>query len=100
VEVPPETCEQFPDINKLCDVASCWIYEYTGILLGVRPILHIIRIKVKYAISYLIISYQLNLHQRRCEDVKLAITDLAVTVSEMDSGGSGQIPVASCTLTA
>jgi hypothetical protein len=37
--------EQFPDINKLCDVASCWIYEYVGILLGARPILHISRIK-------------------------------------------------------
>jgi hypothetical protein len=30
----------------LCDVASCWIYEYIGILLGVRLILHISRIKV------------------------------------------------------
>jgi hypothetical protein len=36
--------EQFPDINKLCNVASCWIY--IGILLGVHPILHISRIKV------------------------------------------------------
>jgi hypothetical protein len=47
VEVPPETVEQFPDINKLCNVASCWIYEHTGILLGDRPILHINKIKVK-----------------------------------------------------
>ena len=23
VEVPPETCKQFPDISKLCKVASC-----------------------------------------------------------------------------
>jgi hypothetical protein len=38
--------EQFPDINKLCDVASCWIYEYIGILLGARPVPHISRIKV------------------------------------------------------
>jgi hypothetical protein len=38
--------EKFPDINKLCDVASCWIYEYIGILLGARPIFHISRIKV------------------------------------------------------
>jgi hypothetical protein len=37
--------EQFSDINKLCNVASCWIYEYIGILLGARPILHISRIK-------------------------------------------------------
>jgi hypothetical protein len=43
----PKHVEQFPDINKLCDVASCWIYESTGILLGARPILHISRIKVK-----------------------------------------------------
>jgi hypothetical protein len=39
--------QQFPDINKLCDGASCWIYEYIGILLGAHPILHISRIKVK-----------------------------------------------------
>ena len=27
----PKHVEQFPDINKLCNVASCWIYisEYT-----------------------------------------------------------------------
>jgi hypothetical protein len=36
---------QFPDINKLCNVASCWIY--IGILLGAHPILHISRIRVK-----------------------------------------------------
>jgi hypothetical protein len=36
--------EQFPDINKLCNVASCWIY--IGILLGAHPILHISRIRV------------------------------------------------------
>jgi hypothetical protein len=34
-------------INKLCNVASCLIYEYIGILLGAHPILHISRIKVK-----------------------------------------------------
>jgi hypothetical protein len=39
--------EQFPDINKLCNVASCWIYTYTGILLGAHPILHISRIRVQ-----------------------------------------------------
>jgi len=43
----PKHVEQFPDINKLCNVASCWIYEYTGILLGAHPILHISRIWVK-----------------------------------------------------
>jgi hypothetical protein len=43
----PKHVEKFPYINKLCDVASCWLYEYIGILLGARPILHISRIKVK-----------------------------------------------------
>jgi hypothetical protein len=40
--------EHFPDINKLCNVASCWIYEYIGILLGVHYILHISGIRVKH----------------------------------------------------
>src|SRR5215475_5486451 len=47
----PKHVEQFPDINKLCNVASCWIYEYTGILLGARPILHISRIKVNQKVT-------------------------------------------------
>jgi hypothetical protein len=42
----PKHVEQFPDINKLCNVASCWIY--TGIVLGAHPILHISRIRVKH----------------------------------------------------
>jgi hypothetical protein len=41
-----EHVEQFPDINKLCNVASCWIYEYIGILLGAHYIFHISRIRV------------------------------------------------------
>jgi hypothetical protein len=41
----PKHVEQFPDINKLCNVASCWIY--IGIPLGAHPILHISRIRVK-----------------------------------------------------
>jgi len=40
----PKHVEQFPDTNKLCNVASCWIY--IGILLGAHPILHISRIRV------------------------------------------------------
>jgi len=36
--------EQFPDINKLCNVASCWIY--IGILLGAHYIFHISRMRV------------------------------------------------------
>jgi hypothetical protein len=38
--------EQFPDINKLCNVASCWIYEYNGTQLGAHPILHINKVRV------------------------------------------------------
>jgi hypothetical protein len=41
----PKHVEQFPDINKLCNFASCWIY--IGIVLGAHPVLHISRIKVK-----------------------------------------------------
>jgi hypothetical protein len=40
----PKHVEQFPDINKLCNLASCWIY--IGILLGTHTILHISRIRV------------------------------------------------------
>jgi hypothetical protein len=43
----PKHLEHFPDINKLCNVASCWIY--IGILLGAHPILHISRIRIKVA---------------------------------------------------
>jgi hypothetical protein len=39
----PKHVEQFPGINKLYNVASCWIY--IGILLA-HPILHIDRIRV------------------------------------------------------
>jgi hypothetical protein len=42
----PKHVEQFPDINKLCNVASCWIY--IGKLLA-YPILYISRIRVKRA---------------------------------------------------
>jgi hypothetical protein len=40
----PKHVEQFPDINKMCNVASCWIY--IGIILGAHCILHISRIRV------------------------------------------------------
>jgi hypothetical protein len=43
----PKRVEQFPNINKLCKFASCWIYEYIGILLIAHYILHIRRIRVK-----------------------------------------------------
>jgi hypothetical protein len=42
----PKHVEQFLDINKLCNVASCWIHEYIGIMLGAHPILHISSLKV------------------------------------------------------
>jgi hypothetical protein len=45
--------EQFPDINKLCNVASCWIY--IGILLA-HSILHISRIRVNIAFLVSVIS--------------------------------------------
>ena len=44
----PKHVEQFPDINKLCNVASCWIF--IGILLGAHYILHISRIRVNFVI--------------------------------------------------
>jgi hypothetical protein len=44
VEVPPETCRAVSRFNKLCNVASCWIY--IGILLGAHYILYISRIRV------------------------------------------------------
>jgi hypothetical protein len=42
----PKHLQQFPDIIKLCKVASCCIYLYIAILLGAHPILHISRIRV------------------------------------------------------
>jgi hypothetical protein len=41
----PKHVEQFSVINKLCKVASFWLY--IGILLGDHPILHISRIRFK-----------------------------------------------------
>jgi hypothetical protein len=51
-----------PDINKLCNVASCWIY--IGILLGAHPILRISRIRVnniKYIVLRIHIIYEAQL---------------------------------------
>jgi hypothetical protein len=58
----PKHVEQFPHINKLCNVASCWIYEYIGILLGAHLILHISRIRVNwYAyFAFFIVSFCLT----------------------------------------
>jgi hypothetical protein len=46
----PKHVEKFPDVNKLCNVASCWIY--IGILLA-HPVLHISRIRVNHQTIYL-----------------------------------------------
>jgi hypothetical protein len=52
----PKHVEKFPDINKLCNVASCWIY--IGIHLGAHPILHISRIRVNRLSLFLPIAQQ------------------------------------------
>ena len=73
----PKHVEQFPDINKLCNVASCWIY--IGVLLGAHPILHISRIRVIF--SHTAISghqckrvscqFSLTLPQEKCAEFSL-----------------------------
>jgi hypothetical protein len=47
----PKHVEPFPDINKMCNVVYCWIYEYIGILLGAHPILYNSRIRVNREIT-------------------------------------------------
>jgi hypothetical protein len=42
----PKHVELFPDINKLCNVASFWIYECIELLLGAHPNFHISRLRV------------------------------------------------------
>jgi hypothetical protein len=46
----PKHVEQFPGINKLCNVAAFWIY--IGILLGAHYIPHISRIRVNTCDKY------------------------------------------------
>jgi len=53
----PKHVEQFPDINKLCNVACCWIYEYIGILLRVHYILHISRIRINRTTLQVFVTY-------------------------------------------
>jgi hypothetical protein len=53
----PKHVEQFPDVNKLCNVPSFWIY--IGILLGAHPILHIRRISVNISCIGLFYSSRL-----------------------------------------
>jgi hypothetical protein len=76
----PKHVEQFPDINKLCGVASCWIYECTGILLGARPILHISRVKVKHycqthTCGPQVMNYTCNFESDLCEPRVVQVTD-------------------------
>jgi hypothetical protein len=53
----PKHVEHFPDINKLCNFGSFWIYEYIGILFGAHPFLHISRIRVKHtAIAWSVVK--------------------------------------------
>jgi hypothetical protein len=62
----PKHVEQFPNINKLCNVASCWIY--IGILLA-HPILHISGIRVKDMLE--MFSFGLHIYFRPNELVRL-----------------------------
>jgi hypothetical protein len=43
-------------MNKLCNVASFWIYTYIGLLLIAHPILHISRIRVKEKVELYLYS--------------------------------------------
>jgi hypothetical protein len=52
-----ERREQFPDINKVFNFASFWIYTYIGILLGAHPILHISRIKVNSRMYQILVYF-------------------------------------------
>jgi hypothetical protein len=56
----PKHVEQFPDINILGNVASCWIY--IGILLGAHPILHISRIRVKLNVQMVALDLAWDLY--------------------------------------
>jgi len=59
----PKHVEQFPDIDKLCNVTSCWIY--IGILLRAQYILHISRIRVNQLIRGGFFPWELNIRDAR-----------------------------------
>jgi hypothetical protein len=59
----PKHAEQFPDINKPCNVASFWIY--IGILLGTHYILHISTIRVNKPTNVILFTNQLKLFLTR-----------------------------------
>ena len=88
----PKHVEQFPDINKLCNVASCWIYEYTGILLGVHYILHISRIRVNKNCALVVHIHNLisvSLHTQYCLTSTTVYCDLLHT-ADYDSVSTSQ----------
>jgi hypothetical protein len=72
----PKYVEQFPDINELCNVASCWIY--IGIVLGAHPILRISRIRVNHIIYALIFRYL-----RKLRDTSVRIVDVPSKVLKL-----------------
>jgi hypothetical protein len=63
----PKHVEQFPNINKLFNVASCWIY--IGLLLRAHYILHISRIRVKRLLS--VTSLLLHILSSLCQKFKI-----------------------------
>jgi hypothetical protein len=76
--------EQFPVINKSCNVASCWIYLYIGTLLGARPILHISRIRVNRSGDLINgkvkVMGLIKLHTMSCEGVEVESRDFLIRV--------------------
>jgi hypothetical protein len=67
----------------MCNVASCWIYTYIGILLGAHPILHISRIKVKHKRKIIIEDGQKFLSQNSQELSVNYILSNSLTQEEM-----------------
>ena len=59
----PKHAEQFPDINKLRNVATCWIY--IGILLEAHHILHISRVRVNFIFVFNLIHFFLLIWRHR-----------------------------------
>jgi hypothetical protein len=75
----PKHVEQFPDINKMCNVASCWIY--IEILLGAHPILHISRIRVKEVAYKSVIGILIKSVNMRANRILCAL-GLSMSVTE------------------
>jgi hypothetical protein len=69
----PKHVEQSIDINILCNVASCWIYTYIGILLGAHPILHISRIRVNPVDSKCFVTIETDIIFARSAMLRFAL---------------------------